>query len=129
MIKYYYVRFKYLKSERAELITAAKTKGVIFQLQKMYDKSIEIIKLVEISKEKYDRLTLWHELRYGRPSYSKNSYTSSYGSGGSKTSANAVLPLLVASAFMSATGADYYSQLPVNSFSSSNQRRRGKGRG
>lgn len=119
MIKYYYVRFKYLKSERAELITAAKAKGVIFQLQKMYDKNIEIVKLVEISKEKYDRLTLWHKLRY--------EHSSSHSSG---RLARVMTPLAAINAFTSAIGSNYsyrdvYSNFPV----SAPTRRRGKGRG
>ena len=119
MIKYYYVRFKYLKSERAELITAAKVKGVIFQLQKMYDKNIEIVKLVEITKEKYDRLTLWHKLRYERSS-----------SRSSGRLAKIMMPLAAINAFSSAIGdgyKDYYSKLPA--ISSLPGRRRGKGRG
>ena len=118
-MKYYYVRFNYLKTERAELITAAKPKGVIFQLQKMYDKSIEIVKLVEINKEKYDRLMLWHKLRYERPR-----------SQSSGRLARIMTPLAAISAFTSAIGdsynySDFYNDFPV----SASKRSRGKGRG
>lgn len=119
MIKYYYIRFKYLKSERAELITAAKPKGVIFQLQKMYDKNIEIVKLVEINKKKYDRLMLWRKLSYERPR-----------SKSSGRLAKIMSPLAAINAFTSAIGGGYnyrdvYSNFPV----SASTRRRGKGRG
>ena len=119
MIKYYYVRFNYLKTERAELITAAKPKGVIFQLQKMYDKNIEIIKLVEISKEKYDRLTLWRKLSYER-SRSKSS----------GRLARVMTPLAAINAFTSAISGSYYYRDVYSNFPvSAPTRRRGKGRG
>ena len=117
-MKYYYVRFNYLKTERAELITAAKIKGVIFQLQKMYDKSIEIVKLFEISKEKYDRLMLWRKLSYERPR-----------SKSSGRLARIMTPLVAINAFTSALGGNYsdvYSDFPV---SASTRKSRGKGRG
>ena len=120
-MKYYYVKFNYLKTERAELITAAKPKGVIFQLQKMFDKSIDIIKLVEINKEKYDRLTLWRKLRYERKSSSSRP---------SGRLARIMSPLMAIHAYTSALDGKYsdvYNNLPA--IIASPKRSRGKGRG
>ncbi len=119
MYKCYYVKFKYLNTERAELITAAKPKGVIFQLQKMYDKNIEIVKLAEISKEKYDRLMLWRKLSYER-SRSKSS----------GRLARITTPLAAINAFTSAISSSYYYRDVYSNFPvSAPTRSRGKGRG
>ena len=61
MTKYFYIRFE---NTRGLLVTADKLKRALFQVEKLYNvKNKKLLKSVEISKEKFDRLNLWQTLK------------------------------------------------------------------
>lgn len=61
MTKYFYIKYA---GSRGILITADKLKRAMFQVEKLYNvKNKKLIKSVEISKEKFDRLNLWQTLK------------------------------------------------------------------
>ncbi|MBO7695258.1 MAG: hypothetical protein J6T10_21760 [Methanobrevibacter sp.] len=61
MTKYFYIKYA---DSRGILITADKLKRAMFQVEKLYNvKNKKLIKSVEISKEKFDRLNLWYSLK------------------------------------------------------------------
>ncbi len=61
MTKYFYIKYA---GSRGILITADKLKRAMFQVEKLYNvKNKNLVKSVEISKEKFDRLNLWQTLK------------------------------------------------------------------
>ena len=61
MTKYFYIKYA---GSRGILITADKLKRAMFQVEKLYNvKNKKLVKSVEISKEKFDRLNLWQTLK------------------------------------------------------------------
>lgn len=61
MTKYFYIRFE---NTHGLLVTADKLKRALFQVEKLYNvKNKKLLKSVEISKEKFDRLNLWYSLK------------------------------------------------------------------
>ena len=61
MTKYFYIKYA---GSRGILITADKLKRAMFQVEKLYNvKNKKLVKSMEISKEKFDRLNLWQTLK------------------------------------------------------------------
>ena len=61
MTKYFYIKYE---NSRGILITADKLKRAMFQVEKLHNvKNKKLVKSIEITKEKFDRLNLWHTLK------------------------------------------------------------------